>query len=613
MAIQIEDYVAKCTEYIENKSVQATGVLTVRVPRRPVVVTFLGEHPAEGKRRFDMAMKAGWPTAYHRIENCEKEYPTPEDFRNAIEQKDDEGSTQIDRIILEAASDAGLSSANLLMVYFVNFNSDSADEFLNLIGRPYTTPIGGVKERFIFSIGKTTTNKALSQAQSFVEKLKSIADRAESSARALWERTSCVVLSNYKYGGTTLTEQEYYDNYSLAMDILLMQYSVSIEEDGFTPISLPRVTDPADAFMTATLYRESKPADQIARAVLYEYFRNGLSLANAASKDETVSVASLKEASVNAIKELYRKLCDGNICPTEDAMRHFPGGAVSGADVGVSGGEDRTLGTWTMFCDKYFIQPVRKAYGGPGWLKDYFVRYFSKECGYSCGTIQKFFPTFKSSLAEMTEERFLELAEPTATAKLRDWGLYEARKELGHLSFAALKDAVLELNLAAGNYASTLAILSGQVTPSDDSVRSFYGNLAATHMGRKIGEDTVEDLLKRPCTEEELGRRLDRYIESITNRNSMRKNFFDELRTRLADDGANTMITNFLDMPLHILTSDARMHVGMLEPICEASIFDSALLGVACANLFVLCGTNSMDRVVLYKFDAAALDMGVTG
>lgn len=610
--IQIEEYVAKCREHIEAKSVQAAGELTVRVPSRPMVVTFLGGHPAEGKRRFDLAMKAGWPTAYFRIGNREQAFPTPEAFQDAISQEDSEGSTEIDRVILDATNDPGLRSSNLLMVYFIDFNSDASDAFLRLLDCPYTTPMGGVKERIIFAIGKTTTNRALRQAQGFADTLQSIAGQEASAARALWERTSCVLLSNYKYGGMTLTEQEYLDNYSLAMDILLMQYSNPNDTDKFRPIALPRVTDTAHPFMTATLHRESKPSEQIARTVLYQYFRNGLSLANAAEAGEA-SVVTLRQNSVDAIMELYRALYEGGKFPSDGAMRHFPGGAVSGVDAGLSGKEDKTLGTWQAFCQRYFVRPVLAEYGDRRWLKDYFARYFSKNCGYSCGTIQKLFPTFKNDLADTGEEAFLELTRPEPAAKLRDWGLYEARKALGHICFAALKDAVSELSVAAGNYAAMLATLSGQVTPSDDSVRGYYSNIADAHMGAKIGDDTVEDLLKRPCGGNELAKRLDSYIESITNQPAMRKNFFDELRTRLADDGANTMITNFLTMPAHTLINNARMHVGVLDAICEAAMFDSALLGVTCSNLFELCGTNGMDRVVLYGFDARELRTGVAG
>lgn len=610
MAIQIENYVIKCREKIESKSAQAAGTQTVRVPQRPVLVTFLGKHPQEGKRRFEAALRTGWPAASFKITAREKFYATPEAFREAIETEDDDGTTVIDRTILEATSDAGIQSTNLLMVYFINFNSDMAEEFLKLLDRPYTTPMGGTKERFIFAIGEMTTHKAIQQAERFTNALKAVAEGQGTKTRELWERTYCMMLSNYKYGGATLSSEEYLDNYSLAMSVLLMLYSVRSPKDQFILPPLPRVTDPTRSLMTATLDRESKPTDQIARSVLYKYFSSGLDLANVADSAEVTAV-NLRDHAKSLIQNLYLKLLNSGIFPTDAAMRHFPGGAKTGVDAGLAGGQDKTMGTWGVFCKKYFIQPVLESYDEDierDELKRFFAQYFSKECGFSCGTIQKLFPSFRTDLENMGAVKLLEMNAPRPEAPLREWGLYEARRTLGDIGFEILKETVAELSDAAGEYANMLSMLSGQVMPTDNTVLNYYGSIVAGHMGAKIADETVEEQLKRPCGEQELEKRLDGYIESITNLPSMRDNFFKEIKKRLADNAANNMVMNFLNLPAHKLSNDARMHlVGVLDQLSEAFMFDSSLLGVQSNNLFELCGTNGMDRVVLYRFDGSAL------
>lgn len=609
MAIQIEDFVTVCGEKIKEKSVRATGALTVRIPERPVVITFLGEHPVEGKRKFDSALQICWPTSVFRILGREKVFTTPEDFCRAIEEEDAEGTTDIDRTILEATNEAGLRSPNLLMVYFVSYNDENAGAFMRLLDRPYTTPMGGDIERFVFAIGTMTTNHALRQCGGFINGLRSIAVNGASPATALWNRTSCMLLSNYRYGGKALPEGEHLNAYSLAMDVLVMQYSLRSEQDRFSPVLLPRVTDASTPFITATLHREAKPFDQIARTLLYRFFRHGITLAGAAGVSD-ISVLSLREAAQKAIIGRYKTLCGNEVFPSEQAMRHFPNGAVSGADAGEDGGQDKTMGTWALFRDKYFSGRAIDAVRDHNELKEYFNRYFSGMCGCSCGVIQKLFPSFKTDLDELGENNFMGITKPMPNASLCEWGHYAAKRALGSRCFSALKEAVTELSCSAGSYVTMLVNLSGQVTPSDATVITYYSNIADGHMGAKSGNETFEDLLKIPCGEAEMASRLNSFIESVTSLPQLRMDFFDELRARLADDGANNTIKSFLQLPLHTLRNDARMHVGVLEEICEAALFDSNMLGVAGDNHFELCNTNGMDRVVLYRTDGSIINRG---
>ncbi len=605
MPIQIEEFVSNCREKIESKSVVATGALTIRVPERPVVITFLGNHPVEGKRKFDSAMQICWPTAAYRLSQREKHYVTPEEFRIAIEEEAADGSTEIDRTILESTNDTGLRSPNLLMVYFICFDDENAEKFITLLDRPYTTPMGGEKERFIFAVGKLTSNHALRQCDKFVSDLRSAAGPG-SLAATLWDHTSCMMLSNYMYGGTTLSAEEYLDNYSLAMDILLMQYSIRCEQDRYSSRMLPRVTDPATPFMTATLHREAKPFDQIARTLLYRFLRHGVDMANALGSGE-MSDLSLSQDAQKAVIERFKAIGGENVFPTESAMRHFPDGAARGSDVGEDGGTDKTMGTWALFRKKYFESKALETITDKTELKDYFCRYFSSECGCSCGIIQKIFPSFRAHLDQIGEEAFMGITRPMASATIRDWGLYYAKKAFGGVCFAALKEAVSELSRSAGQYVSMLVNLSGQVTPSNSTVNMYYSNIADGHMGVRSGSDSFEDMLKIPCGEDEMLERMKSFVESITSLPQLRMNFFEELKARLADDGANNTVKSFLQLPLHTLRNDARMHVGVLEDICEATLFDSNMLGVVSGNHFELCNTNSMDRVVLYKFDGKVM------
>ena len=67
MSIEIEEYVDKCRRKIEDKSGQMAGQYTVRLPERPIVITFLGRHPKTGREMFSAALQKGWPTAQKRI------------------------------------------------------------------------------------------------------------------------------------------------------------------------------------------------------------------------------------------------------------------------------------------------------------------------------------------------------------------------------------------------------------------------------------------------------------------------------------------------------------------------------------------------------------------
>lgn len=598
MAIQIDNYVQKCKEKIDRKSIQVTGTLGVRIPNRPVVVTFLGSHDEEGIRRFYKTLEQGWPTFYHRIVDQIQTYFNSNLFRSAIKTEDADGATAIDRCILSATNSSELTSSNALMVYFLNFNDAESLKMLDLLNLPYTTPVGGQKSRIIFAIGKTTTNRGMKQSLDFIEKIR---EYARSNDNSVWKNTSCVMLSDYQYGGMTLRHTEYLDNYVLAMNILLMEYSVRQHEDSFTPVKLPCVTDSENPVLTATLCRECKPSEQIARTLIFEYLRYGIALTKRPN-NEDVSNVSLREVSSNAIKELFGKLYDNGTFPKAKSLVHFPFSASCGSDVGISGGNDKTFGIWNSFCQANYINPIYQVYGDAEALKEYFENYFSVKCGYSCGVIQRTFPAFMNELDESTEADFNPQIAPSPSDSLEEWGLYIAKKTITQLAFPALKEAVSEFGNVAGKYTNMLAALSGQVTPSEQSVKTYYSNLVDIHMGKRVGEYTVEDVLSRPCSEEQFMSRLDMFIESITNQEQLRMNFFDELKSRLADDGADTMISAFLNMPMHKLTDRARMNNGYLNSICEASLFDSSLMGNSTKNLFVLCGTNSMDRVVIFDY-----------
>ena len=58
-------------------------------------------------------------------------------------------------------------------------------------------------------------------------------------------------------------------------------------------------------------------------------------------------------------------------------------------------------------------------------------------------------------------------------------------------------------------------------------------------------------------------------------------------------------------MPSHELEKEARVHVGIIEELSDAALFDSGMLGASSDHQFELCGTNGMDRVVLYQFQGS--------
>ena len=597
--MEIDNYLKQCALIIDRRSAAGAGAHTVRIPARPIVITFLGEHAAEGKSRFNDTLKKGWPTEYARLAERIYSYSSPELFSAAIEDVNDSGVSQIDKAVLSAID--GARDPNLLMIYFVCFNNSNAQDYLKLLDRPYTTPLGGTKERLIFAIGKTSNSVAMQQAKEYLRCIQETVAHT-SDAEELWRQTSCVVLSDYLYGGAAIREDSYLDNYVLAVDILLMQYSVHIEADRISPVIMPRVTSPMHPFITACFLRESKPSDDIARAVLHAYFSKGVAFSRETLSVELNNEELLEKARI-ATKNLFKELLNTNAFPDETSIRHLPNGAERGEDVGMIEGKDKTHGVWRLFCKKYYNQPVLDRWGNPDDLVEYFSNYYSVTCGFSCGTITKLFPSFGEYLEQLGEDDFLSANQPQSVDRLSKWGIYEAQITLIKLCYSALCCAVNKLSAAAIDYVSMLASFAGQVTPLDDSVNRFYGNLSETHLSSSCGDTTFEKILRSPCSENQMPQRITSFINSVTTLPEMLLNFFDDLKIRLEDAAANNHIHDFLSLPDHELVNNVRFRADNLEELCKASLFDSNTLGIKGDTLFELCGTNCIDRVVLYSFD----------
>lgn len=601
MPIEIEEYVDRCRRKIEDKSGQMAGQYTVRLPERPIVITFLGHHPKTGREMLSAALQKGWPTAQKRIIERMHAYEEPEALERAIREEDAHMDTQIDRVIHNAMNDRGYNSSNLLMVYFINFEEENAVRYLELLDQEYTSTVGGIVERIIFAIGKMTTRRTMQQAERFLRKLRTLAS-GETSTAHLWSETTCVVFSDYLYGGMTLSPAEFMDNYSLAMDVLLLQYSQRMAgKDTFSKKRLPRVGDPNQPFVTATLHRESKPSEDIARTLLYQLFEQGIRFANNDGSSADLDAVRLVDLAQGEMKRRFGQL-RRSAFPPNDTVLYLPNRANSGVDVGVTGdGDHTTFGIWHAFCERYYLRPVEKEFETPQDVKNSLERFFS-EMGCSCNVIQKLFTPFSQRLLEHGEDRFLPIDRPLPEAYLTEWGIYQAKLLYRRYAFSALREAVEALNTTAMQYVAMLSTLHGQATPSDATVKNYYSQVIDSNMGMELFGETLEDILKRPQTEEKMGELLDGYIEQVTNLPEVRRNFFDELKNRLADDEANTMIKVFLDMPSHELEKEARVHVGIIEELSDAALFDSGMLGVSSDHQFELCGTNGMDRVVLYQF-----------
>ena len=616
MPIEIEEYVDKCRRQIEDKSGQMAGQATVRSPERPIVITFLGHHPENSQQVFSDTLKKGWPTAYGRITDRARMrvYESPEELRHAIEDEDANQETEVDRIIWAAMHDRGVQTTRLLMVYFINYEEEASTDFLELLNREYTTAVGGLQERLIFAIGRMGNKKAMRQARTFLSTLKKLAAE-DGQAADLWKETSCVVLSNRLYSGRTLLEDEFMDNYSLSADIMLLQHSRRNEKDTFLRKTLPRVSDQKSdqkPFITATLRRESKPSDDIARTLLYQLFHRAIGYTKIDAAPADFSPEQLEDLTRNEVNERFRQLQ----LPRTDIRVFLPNRAESGADAGISGGtQDQTFGIGRAFYKRHYLDPVEKAFESPETVKHSFERFFSEK-GCFCSIIQKVFLPFGQHLRNLSESRFWPIAQPLPGARFTEWAEYHAKCLYRTLAFSALVETVRELHMTANDYIVMINSLHRQVTPSETTVKAHYSQIVDSNMGMRLwGEETLEDVLKRPQTEEELKKLLDAYIEQITDLQEVRLDFSEELKARLADDEANSKIKKFLEMSSQILEADARMNLvdfgNVVETISDAALFDSEALlepGMqreSSFHQFELCGTNGMDRVVLYQFDGS--------
>ncbi|MCD8144607.1 MAG: hypothetical protein LUD79_04630 [Oscillospiraceae bacterium] len=592
MAIDLNEYISLCCKLIDRYTRPQVGLMEIRRPGRPVLVTFLGTHPAEGLEKYHNMLEMGWPTNT-TLRELEMSYATAEEFRQAIETENAEGITAIDRAIAAQCAQRGFTDPNVLMVYFIDFNHEDADAFLALLNRSYTTPIGNDKARLIFGVGKTTSKRTMERAGNFIDQIRAYAGESP----RLWERTSCILLSDYKFSGFTVSEDEFTDNYALAVDILLMLCSVSSDQDrGFTTPVLARVTEAGDSFMTASVCHINKPTYQIARTVLYSYFQRGTELAGGSNRQGGITNQTLRTNAEEKCHALFGQLQ----FPTPGAMLHFPGGASRAADV--QPGSDRTCGGWRVFCETYFLEPVRALCRDGRQLEREFAAYFSSDCGYSCNDILQSFPAFSTYLEE-NRNGFLNPQPLPQNSTLYEMGLYEAKLEFKKLVFDRLKAAIETLTQEAGGYGNQMSMLMARATPDNASVRSFYTPRVTAFLN---GSEDLERELKYPCSEEELRERLTHYVETITSQQAdLKMDFVSELKTRLNAAEAQNTITNLLELPDARLEAEARLRAGILSKMANTDIhmFDSTLLPDIHPNAtFMLRGTDSIERVALYSF-----------
>lgn len=598
--IEMERLVAECRDKILEKSFSGSGTPSVRTPNNPILFFFLGTHPSKGTENFNRAIRVGWPSLYHKINKREMTFRTPDALREAMETENDDGMTDMERTALEAVNDPNVRSTNLVMVYLICLDDDRAEDYLKLLDQEDTSPVGGNKERLIVAVGKMTAKRAAQRVHRFISAMHGLT--ANASTPSVWDRTSCLLLSDYLYGGKVLSAEQYLNNYSLAADVLLMQYSIPSKKDNYDPPLLPRLN--GETIMTASLQQKVKPADQIARALLYQYLRKGIDFS---SSDDSAQIDSTKlmRCAQEETERLFREAAES--FPTKEEMLFFPNNAAVGRDAGLDGGTDRTFGTWRAFQKHYFEDTIANYCGSQEAFKERFKRFFSRDCGCSCGIIKKHFPPLLLALKQ-GEERLIQIKKPTIDDTLIQWGFYAARNVFAEASRSAMVEAVSEMHRDATQYTGLLSDLSGRVIPTDESVKSYCAQVVASHMSERWNdEDTIEDVLRHPCSETAMGDRLAKYIELSTDFVEVQKSFFDDLKARFADSGAAKRVNDFLGQPTYRVRDDARLHVSSLDDLCDVSLYDSDMLGdlmrSGTSNVphFDLCGTNSIDRVAVYQ------------